>query len=438
MAEKIMAGFGRIDVSPQLGISLGGYAIEDRVAEDINDPLYATSLVLKQGDLKVAIITLDWVCVEAEEVALIRQQVNKSTGIAQENITICATHTHNSPNTISARGWGKKERGYIDEMIPKIADSTIEANKTLASVRVGIATTQSKVGINRRGVLEDKFTEFLADPNGSYDPTMTVIRFEGDNGPVGTVIHCSAHGTATGPLPVVSRDWPGAMVDRIEQQTNAPTLFINGTFGDTGPRTNAIYPDGVGFCAGSGDGLTAAAEVGLRAASDALWAWLSIREFRDDLILKALTQEISFPYDSLPPLEQAEKELAACEKDKDLWGEPMCNYQYWKHVVDAHAKPLLKDERYFQTITCLGSIAIVPIPGEPFSDIGLRLRRFSPFAYTLCAGGSNGSNGYFVTREARHRGGYELWVARAYKTYIYVDNIDDILVEENLKLLRQI
>ena len=437
MITKLMAGFGRADVTPQLGTRLGGYPEKDRPAEIVNDPLYATSLVLQQGDCKIAIISLDWMLIETEEVDCIRQEVNTRTGIAAMNVTVCATHTHTAVNTISAFGWGDKEKEYIAEVMPRIIDSVVKADQALCSVRVGITTIQSNVGVSRRGVQENNFTGFLGDPTEPYDSTMTVVRLEGVSGPVGTIIHYGAHGTCIGVLRMVSRDWPGVMVDRVEKQTNAPAMFINGTIGDTGPRTSSIYGDGVGFSAGVGDGVIAAMEVGLRAAGDALVAWLSTKEFRDDLVLKTLTKEILLPYAQLPSLEQAERELLACESGKDVWGEPMCNYLYWKHVVEAHAKPLLKNETYFQTITSLGPIAIVPFPGEPFSGIGRRLRRLSPFANTLCAGASNGSKGYFVAREARHRGGYEPWVGRAYKAYLYSENIDDVLVEENLKLLKE-
>ncbi len=433
-----MAGFGRTEITPQLGTRLGGYPEKERPAEIINDPLYATSLVLQQGDCKIAIVSLDWLLVEAEEVEHIRQEVRKHTDISKMNVTVCATHSHTTANTISVSGWGNKEQDYIAGVMPQIIESVIKANKTLSPVSVGITSTQSNAGVSRRGIQQNNLTGFLGDPDEPYDSTMTVIRFEGAGGPIGTIIHYGAHATCIGTLRIVSRDWPGVMVDRIEQQVHAPVIFINGTMGDVGPRTNAIYGEGIGFCAGVGDGLIAAMEVGLRAASDALVAWLSIKEFRDDLILKTVTREILLPYAPLPLLDQAKNELMACESGKDEWGDPMCNYQYWKRVVEAYAKPILKDEAYFQTITNIGHIAIVPIPGEPFSSIGRRLRKFSPFAYTLCAGASNGSNGYFVAREARHRGGYEPWVGRGHKTYLYSENIDDVLVGENLKLLKEI
>ena len=114
----------------------------------------------------------------------------------------------------------------------------------------------------------------------------------------------------------------------------------------------------------------------------------------------------------------------------------MCEYNHNQSVIEAHQHPLLTGRPFAQTILCLGPLAIIPMPGEIFSGISLRLRQGSPFAYTLCCSVSNGSLGYVPTREARHRGGYECWVGKAVGPYLLADHIDDALVEQNLKVLR--
>ena len=114
----------------------------------------------------------------------------------------------------------------------------------------------------------------------------------------------------------------------------------------------------------------------------------------------------------------------------------MCEYKHHQAVVEAHQQPFLEGRKFAQVILCIGPLAIVPMPGEIFSGISLRLRRGSPFQYTLCCSVTNGSLGYVPTREARHRGGYECWVGKAAGPYLLADHIDDALVEQNLKLLR--
>ncbi len=60
----LKAGFGRTDVTPELGVRLGGYGVEERPAEEIFDNLHSTVMLIEQGDTKAVIINLDWICIE--------------------------------------------------------------------------------------------------------------------------------------------------------------------------------------------------------------------------------------------------------------------------------------------------------------------------------------------------------------------------------------
>ena len=62
----------------------------------------------------------------------------------------------------------------------------------------------------------------------------------------------------------------------------------------------------------------------------------------------------------------------------------------------------------------IGSVALLGFPGEPFAEIGERVRDASPFEYTHMAGYSNGHTGYVPTAEEFERGGYEPNWATAY------------------------
>jgi hypothetical protein len=266
---------------------------------------------------------------------------------------------------------------------------------------------------------------------------MTVVPFKDKSGAdAGIIVHYGAHGTAMGSNRLVSRDWCGVMKDRIESQFPALTVFLNGAIGDVGPRTNKRSGDGLS--AGTGDGIHAVREVGYRAATDAITALLSIKEWRTDIVLNTLTEDIYLPYAPLTSLADAEIELMKWEPKKDEWGTPMCEYMHNKAVIEAHKKPILREKIFAQTVTCLGPLAIIPMPGEMFSGISLRLRRLSPFQHTLCCSVTNGSLSYFPTREARHRGGYETRVGKAADAYLLADNIDDALVGENLRILRSL
>ena len=428
MNSLLLAGVGRTDITPALGTALAGYPVQDRVAETIRDPLHATALVLARGDCRVAIISLDWILIEAEEVVAIRNLVQAQTGIAPANVTVAAIQSHSAPRTFSAWGWGDKDRDYVSAVLPRIGEAVVQAVANLQPVLVGIGTTTSEVGINRRQIRQNHTVTLGVNPWGPYDPTMTVLRFEGAQGPLATLVHYGAHPTVFhGKSRAVSRDWPGIMIDRLEALTGAPALFINGAVGDVAPRTN--------FMGAVGDGETALLEVGTRAATDALRAYRSIKEVRD-LELAVVTGDLLLPYRPLAPLDEAQQNLAIAEANKEQWGQPMCDYRHWQSVVNAHSAPPVTGITFPQTITRLGPVALVPFPGEPFTEIVLRLRDYSPFQHTLCASTTNGCLGYFVTRESLHRGGYEVWVGKAYGPYILSETIDDALIDANLSLLR--
>lgn len=434
-ARTVKAGFARTDITPRLGVRLGGYGVKERPAEEIVDPLHATAMVLDQGGVAAAVLNLDWICIEEDIVARIRAGVHRSTGIPEVNVSVCTTHTHSAPNTLNFWGWGDVESDYVEMVLPLIVKAVEAAQANLAEVDVGFATTESLTGVNRRGLSDEGKFGFMADPYGSFDPTLTVAHFRNASGDAGILVHYGAHGTAMGNNRLVSRDWCGVMKDRIETQYKAPVLFLNGAIGDVGPRMNRRAGNGLG--AGGGDGIHAVREVGYRAASDAMRALVSIREFRRDLKLEVQVGDIFLPYAPLTPLDQAQRDLATWEPRKHEWGAPMCEYRHNQAVIEAHRKPLLSGRPFTQTLTRLGPLVLVPMPGEMFAGISLRLRQHSPFAFTLCCSVSNGSLSYLPTREARHRGGYETWVGRAASAYLLADTIDDALVTENLRLLRQ-
>jgi hypothetical protein len=432
--RKIMlnAGFGRTDITPELGVRLGGYGVKERPAEEIIDRLHATAMVLQQNDVIAAVINLDWICIEEDIVALIRSKIIEKVAIPEHHITVCGTHSHSVPNTLNFWGWGEREQAYIDQTLPKIVEAVKLAYDNLQPATIGFATTQSQVGVNRRSVYLEGNLGFTGDPDGQYDPTMTVAHFKNENGSTGILVHYGAHGTAMGCNRLVSRDWMGVMKDRIESQYHAPVLFLNGAIGDVGPRTNTLHPNGLS--AGTGDGIESVREVGYRGATDAIRALLSIKEWREPE-LQLITETITIPYAPLAPLETAREEMEKWESRKDEWGSPMCEYMHNKAVVEAHEQPLLTGRPFTQTITILGPLAIVPMPGEMFSGISLRIRRDSPYQYTLCCSVSNGSMAYLPTREARHRGGYECWVGKAAGPYLLAENVDDALVKQNVELL---
>jgi hypothetical protein len=426
--STLRVGIARRDITPSPGTELFGYPTV-RFGHEVADGLNATALVLESGACLACIVSLDLCLIDEDDVAAVRREAEAATGIAPQNLTLCATHTHSGPTTVSCAGWGVKNEAYWAAARPRIVEAIAAAQSALQPARVGIGVTQTDTGVNRREVQPDGSVALGFNEWGPRDRDLTVLRFEGENGTLASLVHLGAHPTSRGSEPSVSRDWPGVMMDRVETITGAPMLFLNGAFGDVAPRTT--------WGGGTGDGGPAAREVGLRAAYDAMFAWRAIRHFHE-MDVQTLSGEVVLPIAPLPPREEAERELAAHAGDEGKRGAPGAEWHYWSAVLRAHDAPPQTERIFHQTVTRLGPVAFAPFAGEIFAEIDLRLKQASPFSHTLCLGTSNGSHGYYVTREGYGRGGYEPWVARAYGAYTLAPGVDDALVQGNLKLLREL
>lgn len=432
-SEQLLVGVGRREITPALGTPLMGYPDPhyERRAESVRDPLHATALVLEQGSQQAAIISLDVTVIEDEHVARIREQVQAKTGIAGEHVLVCAIQTHSAPCTQRVWGWCDVDEAYVSEhMVPGAVGAAEEAMAARVPARLGIGTCQSDVAVNRRPLNERHQAVLGQWASGAVDPEMTVLRFEGAEGTIANLVHYGAHPTVFGrENRAVSRDWPGIMIDRMEELTGATTLYINGAVGDVAPRT--------GSGRATGDGEAALWEAGARAALDAVRAWRGIKDLRD-VALGTWAQTFELPYRALPTREQAERELAAAAAHKDEPGRGMCEHKHWQAVLAAHDEGPRGSKAYLQSLVALGPVAVTPFPGEPFAELVLRLRAASPFQHTLAASTSCGNNGYLWSQEQLCRGGYEPWVGRAFGAYLLAEHIDDVLIDENLALLNEL
>ncbi len=146
---------------------------------------------------------------------------------------------------------------------------------------------------------------------------------------------------------------------------------------------------------------------------------------------------ISLPYRPLPSLDTVRQKLEGACRDAGRTCLDTAELQYWKNVKDEYDKGDIRKEKVrLQTITRLGPVILVPFSGEPFAQIVLRLKTYSPFQHSLCLSTTNGSDGYYATRDSLHRGGYEVEVAKAFSPYIFAEDIDDVLIRENMSIIR--
>jgi hypothetical protein len=135
-------------------------------------------------------------------------------------------------------------------------------------------------------------------------------------------------------------------------------------------------------------------------------------EFHDWVPLKCAQKEISLDVRFPKPeeVEQAKAQLAKAERRN---GQLIP----WTSDIYAHETVLLSQsprqaDLILQTFR-IGDLGIAAIPCEVFAEIGLELKKRSPFKSTFTIELANGYNGYLPTPAQHASGGYETWRARS-------------------------
>jgi len=425
-AAGLKAGIARQIITPKLGGLFMGYG-SDKGSTAVHDDLTVTALTIESQQTKLVLMSATVCLIGNELCEKIRKICGEAAGIPVSNVILGATHTHSGPVTTNY-GDSSYDAEYCESIfIPNCVEAVKASLKKMKPVTVGIAKTESRVGINRRQLLQNDRVILGQNPWGPYDSGMTVISFKGDDGKTfANMVHCAAHCTAIGDRTEVSRDWAGVMIDRLEEESGAMTMFFQGLQGDVAPR----MANG-----GSVGNMSHAMEVGAVAALDAVRAYKDIPMYRDEK-LELITGEVRIPHATIMPLEEARNELAKLnEGQPGRWTAG--RRKLLTKIVDLHEKGETGESFfiYHQTIVKIGPVVLVPVPFEASSEISLRLRTYSKYGYTLALGCTNGSNSYLPTQDQITRGGYEveqlMWAAPRR----LADNADMHLINQNLQLM---
>lgn len=429
MNQKFLIGFGKRIITPPLGARLYGYPYE-RPATAVHDDLRANVLAFGHGRATALAVSLDLCSVGYELCNHLKAELSKKTAIAEDQINISATHTHTGPTITTTVAWGVADNAYIDQiLIPNLLEAAVDAVQNVQEALLGVGTTQSRVGINRRQLGENGCVYLGQNPYGLYDPTMTVLSFVSpEKKPIVTLVHYGAHPTSAGGVTEISRDWPGIMIDRLETETGAPAVFFNGAEGDVGPRLSN---------GSTAAGLSYMVEIGCVAAIDAVGAYKSIKS-HSEVCFKTITDTISIPYQPFPALDEAEAMLEEMGDPANLIEMQLMRYETLKERIRImKAGETIKTQfEMLQTLFAFNDVVLVPFPFEMFTEITQRLQHYSPVTHTLGICNTNGAYAYLPSRDQLSRGGYEVSQFLYHEIFALVENADDHIIRENLRLIR--
>jgi len=393
----LRAGEAVVDITPPLGIELGGFHRRpgnERRVRAIRQRTVARALVLQQGENRAAICSLEVACVGRQLADGIRAQVAQKAGIPAEHVRVTCTHTHSMPAFCFARQWGAIPEQYMATVQQRAVEAVCRAQEDLAPAELLVGTSRAVGGNHNRTartwLSDEKFGPDATDATRWLDTTVHALLFPRAGKPALCWYHFSAHAVCyadeqAGP------DWPGEVAERVRQNEKLDPGLLQGHCGDVNPGDGkdwrgeirqsvaAIYP--------------AVKEAIAKAAAVAC------------VPLRSLREEFRLPYDLdrfRSWLERYRGDPKACASGEWVdagFAEDWYRGNAGRDLKQTHLPISLSALR-------LGDLAMLFHPAELYSFYGLAIRRDSPFRHTLVVGYTDDMVGYLPDPKAYEAGEY--------------------------------
>src|SRR5262245_60019779 len=132
---KLFAGASMANITPPLGCAIAGN-MTYTPASEIHDDLHVRSLVLDNGQTRLAFAVVDSCMVPGDVIQRAKQLIHQRTGIPPVNVLVSATHTHSAPPATHLFQ-SMPDPAYVDWLVVRIADCVRLAVYRLQPARIG-------------------------------------------------------------------------------------------------------------------------------------------------------------------------------------------------------------------------------------------------------------------------------------------------------------
>ena len=430
--EQLKVGYSSVVANPPLGIGIDGYYVP-RFAKGNLDDIGVRAMALTQGDTKIILLSVDACMVGEKTVAEYSAMIEKETGVPADNIFLSATHTHTGPflaPTTMFEADPEPILAYSQFLGTKVAEAAKLALEDVKPARMGyiVGYAPERVAYIRRYKMKDGSTWTcppINDPNidypiGTLDQRVNVLRFDREGAETVVLVNYGVH-TDTVNGEMLSADWPAWMAKTLDKALDGvKCMFICGAQGDVG-STN-VHPSGgdmndteISFDNEmKSPGM--ARFVGRALAGTVLQVYDKVN-YVDDVEISITNDYIKVP-SNMPAPEQLPlaKEYKAYH---DAGRDDLIPYTAMElTTVVAEAIRMCELENGPEDFTVrltgvkVGPVALVGIPGEPFTDVGVAIKDTPGWELILPCALTNGYLGYFPMQSAFDEGGYEARTSR--------------------------
>jgi hypothetical protein len=352
----VTLGVAQADITPEKPVLMSGYEARKTPFTGVHDPLFASALYFSGDGTAVLLITADVIGFRADFVDDLKAKISSRAGIPSGNIMLTAVHNHGGPAIKADEDEvpGPNEE-YIKVLKRKLVDLAVEASRKGVPFCMGIGKGTCRMNINRRALFADGGVWLGRNPDGPCDHEVGVVKFEDMSGAtLAVLVNWPCHGTTSGQDNYqITGDWPGAAARTLKNRVGKDVVVAvtAGASGDINP----IY--------GPGDDFDEIEAVGFHVGSE---AW------------KTLAQIETYPIHS----------LQAANAAMTFPGKKPCPDRFPRASYESGP-----DVEVRLTALKIGDLVLCGVSGELMNEIGLEVKKRSPFSGTFVVTHCNGSSG---------------------------------------------
>jgi len=222
-ANALHAGFAETDITPALGknpVFMAGFG-QDRQATKIHDPLMARAVALRNGDRKLAIVSIDVVGFFYANVLRVRDELKDFA-----YVLVSSTHNHEGPDTLGLWGPNPFTSGvdpeYVQHIEKQIVKAVRAADKVVTKVDVSLGTARAP-----------KLLHDGREPYVKHDELVALFFRDAETKkPAGIVVQWNCHPeTLDSKNTEISADFVGATTKYLRERHHVPVVYLTGTVG---------------------------------------------------------------------------------------------------------------------------------------------------------------------------------------------------------------
>lgn len=416
-----------IEIINDDSMAVGG-GIFARYVKGQEGKLRATALII-EGNAKICIVACDVIGLTRDILDDACKKIEAQEGIPFDNVFITASHTHSAPTTVTVHGY-KRDEVFCKRAKDAIVSAVHAANeklKTAGTAELFFAVGQENtVGQNSRYLLSDGTIfwtgtkDDIVRPTGPFDPELPVFAFKQPDGKLEALMfNHSTHNMGTRSNKR-SPAFYGLAAQELEQELGGTTLFLEGAAGSTHDYSSISVDERI-----------------IRIKNAVKEAFSEV-EKKDVSRLVSIKKEFNF---SIRTFDEAKEEKAVSYYcNKRMGGNRTAEdvIGVFRNMRQELAKHQGEIRKSWLHVILIGDIALVGVPGEFFTKLGMEIKRRSPFRYTYIAELTDDYIGYIFDKKAYELGGYQVWMGL--HSYVspetgeaIVDNVVHILDELSKK-----